>query len=696
MKDPSAVLEERYCAAALDFAAVLALFERLCESPLGRMRLRLLSPRTSEGVEAAFARIEELRSLEQAGRAIALRGLPDPLLGLANARGFGRALVGEELSDLLRFLSAAEALRSRLHAEKRTAPRCAELLESAPVLKPLRERIEAVVDARGAVRDEASPRLRTLREARDRLAGQVESQLLAMVRNSALRGFLSDGQIHRRFDRAVLAVKTRSAGRVPGIVHDRSHTEQTVFVEPQGVVELGNQLAEARQLERREEALILTELTRELLGEEGSIHEAAMAIGELELAGVSLAFCHRYQARAPKLPQDPMAAEGLLLRGARHPLLCEQALEGRIESVVGLDLRLGEDFAMLVVTGPNTGGKTLALKTVGLAALLTRLGLPFPCDEGSTVPLYGRIFCDIGDEQEVSQNLSTFASHLVRIRAALADAGEGSLVLLDELGGGTDPDEGAALGEAVLEFLHERRVPTIATTHLSRLKEFAFRHSGVENASVAFETQSLRPLYRLVVGTPGESCALAIAGRLGLPEEVVERARARLMRHSAHMQQLLEDLARSREHAERARSQADERLADLAAAERELEQRVAAISLKEERLEGEAQRELEARLREARDVLERAKARLEQLQGEPARVLRAELDLCERLLSGAALSERRRAFLHGLAKGTFVHVPRLGRRLPLTRIDRARREVCVRLGGADVRVSFDELETPSP
>jgi DNA mismatch repair protein MutS2 len=470
-------------------------------------------------------------------------------------------------------------------------------------------------------------------------------------------------------------------------VHGRSQSGETLFVEPEAAVELANRLVELRADESAELARILVEATRAVLAREGELRAAAAALAELELALVSAAFCRRYAARVPKI--DP--GRTLVLKAARHPLLVEQALEGALGEVVPIDVRLGGEFDLLVITGPNTGGKTLALKAVGVAAWSVRMGWPVCCGEGSAIPLYDGLVVDIGDEQELSQSLSTFASHIVRLRAGLERATPRTLLLLDELGGGTDPDEGAALGDALLGYLLARGVPTLVTTHLGRLKEFCFRHARAENASMAFDARTLRPLYRLLIGTPGESQALAIAERLGLPEELLGAARERLERRDRELHELIAEVRGTREHAEELRARAEEQLVLLARSREQLSAESDALAARGELLAREAQRALEERVAEARRILAGARGLLAQLPGRAARELAEALDRADGALGGAALTERRRAFLDGLKKGSLVFVPRLRQRCVVARIDRAERVLTVHFGKAKLALAFDDV-----
>jgi DNA mismatch repair protein MutS2 len=575
---------------------------------------------------------------------------------LQAARKFSRPLDKEEFCALVGFLEACARLLPWLQGLRQTAPALFELSAGFPDLGGLQQELSSQLDEKGEVRPEASPKLARLAKDQRELTEQLDGSLRRLLGNAAVRANLSDTSVHLRGGRRVLAVKAKSSGRVPGLLVDRSSSGETAFIEPRECTIPAQKLAAVEIDLRREEQRILLELTRSLFGHEPRLLAAAGRLAELELALVSALFCREYSARVPTVARSRDGARAtLVLRGARHPLLVEQVRRGELESVVPIDVRLGADFDLLVITGPNTGGKTLALKTVGIAALLARLGLPFPCDESSRIPLYEGICADIGDEQEIRQSLSTFSSHLARIRAGMARATPHTLLLLDELGGGTDPDEGAALSDAILEHLLERGVPSIATTHLSKLKEFAFRNARAENASVAFDPQSLRPLYRLLIGTPGESCALLIAKRLGLDPKLCQRAAERLVRRDREVAELMEKMRGAREQAERTRSDAEDRLREVEAQNRSLSAERGAVARKSELLESEAQLGLEERVREARRALSRAIALLPQLSAVQGAAMREVLEQVESELSGASLTERRKQFLDALEKNRYVY-----------------------------------------
>ena len=683
-----------FAAGVLDWLLVRTILERFAPGSLSRRALRELIPREVSDARMALRRAGEMMERRRKGGGVPLGGCEDPVPLLDRASEFGRALDGDELCAILRFLRGSSGALRFMREHASSMPAIASLAEGAADLSALENRLETSFDEKGQLVDEASELLAKLRREVHKLSRQVDDAVRSIGNRRGLRNILADGhvgQVHRRAGRPVLAVKARSRGQLPGLVHDRSQSGETLFIEPREVVEQGNRLAESRADEKREENRIFLELTRDVFDREELIRDLASRIAEFELAWLASEWGAQAQVHPARQPGDVDAGEGLVLREFRHPVLVESLEAERLDEVVPLDLRLGGEFDLLIVTGPNTGGKTLALKSAGLAVLLTRLGLPVPAAEGTTVPLFDGIVADIGDEQEVAQNLSTFSSHLVRIRDGLERASANTLVLLDELGGGTDPDEGSALGDAILEILLERGVPTICSTHLGKLKEFAFRHGRAENASVEFDLETLAPRYRLLVGTPGESRALYIARRLGLSEDVVSRAEERVVRRSGEVRELLEDVRRSREQAEVLRAEAEARVEAIAEDERAFEAKRDQLESREGRVEAEAQRGLEERLEAAMAQLDAATALLPQLPTAPREALKTILEEFEGTLRGATLGEKRAEFLKGLKKGQLVYVPRFKRRCAVTRIWKDRAELTVRMGKTDIQLSFDQV-----
>jgi DNA mismatch repair protein MutS2 len=444
--------------------------------------------------------------------------------------------------------------------------------------------ITQAIDPRGEVRDSASERLASIRRSIDQTKNQSRGVFDRLLRKSSLRNMLQYAGTTLHNDRMVLPLKTEYRGRIPGIVHRSSDSGATLFIEPAESVELNNTIIKLRQAESVEITRILSELCRKVHAEQGGILETLQAVSVLDLLVAKCRYAKNRRCVCPEIDD----AGVLDLHDARHPVLIEvfdrEAMDGHPpKAVVPIDVRLGDDFDVLAITGPNTGGKTVALKTVGLLALMTQAGIPIPVGEGSKMPVYRQVFVDIGDEQSLQQSLSTFSSHLSNQLRILEASGEGTLVLIDELGAGTDPDEGAAIGQAIIAELLHKKARAIVTTHLSALKAVAFTTDRVDNASVEFDVASLRPTYRLQLGEPGNSNALIIAQRLGMAPRLIQLAKSRLDERHQHLTRAIAGTLESRRDAERARKDARE----AALESRKLQEELA-------RRDGELQRERDA------------------------------------------------------------------------------------------------------
>ena len=401
-------------------------------------------------------------------------------------------------------------------------------------LPKLEKELERCLDEYGEVKNKASNRLASLRREMDGIGNRIRERMEGIVRGNKFKDMLQDNLITRRGNRYVVPVKHEYRNIFGGIIHDQSASGMTVFMEPLAIVKLNNRLRELKQEEEKEVYRILQELTA-LLGKEQHIVEDNMAItAQLDVVFARAEYSRKINGIAPTLNQQGMVR---IVQG-RHPLLKQ--------GVVPLDLSVGEDFSTLVITGPNTGGKTVALKTIGLFVLMVETGFHLPAAPGTDIALFRQVFADIGDEQSIEQNLSTFSSHISRIKEFLEKADQDSLVLMDELGAGTDPREGAALGIAILDELRARKVTTVATTHYSELKGYAYTSKGVENASVEFDLETLRPTYRLLMGIPGGSNAFEIAYRLGIPVEIIEAGRGLISSKEIEIEEIITGLNEQR------------------------------------------------------------------------------------------------------------------------------------------------------
>ncbi|MGH7353433.1 MAG: endonuclease MutS2 [Candidatus Rokuibacteriota bacterium] len=612
-----------------EWDAVRALLATESRTSMGRERALTADPFLSlSHVEGAIASTTEARrALAQAGPP-PLDTVPDVRPALERCETDGAVLEGAELALLIPLLDAGPRLAAWGRGVAPVAPGLAGDTVRIPRLADLRDTLRHALEDDGSVTDRASAPLarlrREIRERRRKLVADCEQ----MLGQEGERVF-ADRFVTMRHGRYVLPVRAEARQRAPGIVHDRSQSGQTIFVEPQALVEANNALVQALRAEEQEIARILAALTDAVRARLAEITALVDAIGELDWIFARAHFAERAEATAPAV-----AADGRVeVRAARHPLLQAQAWKDPARGVVPIDLELGPDRPLLLLTGPNAGGKTIALKTLALLVLMAQSGCHVPAAEGARLPVFERMWAIVGDDQSVAENLSTFSAFVKQIREVLDEADGRSLVLLDELGAGTDPDEGAALAQAILEALEARGALVVATTHLEPLRVFAATHPRARNASVEFDTATLAPTFRLRYDTPGQSYALTIAGRLGLSPGLIARAQAHRSAERARMSDLIARLDRA------TRDEAERTLA--------LERRESEVSA---RLG--AAREAEATAgRRAREIVERAKAEAQALLVEIRRAVSAEWDRLKRSdRTRSALRESQRVLHEAAAR----------------------------------------------
>lgn len=609
----------------LDFPAVLEQVAQYASFSLGKQFVVSLSPAAdAEGAKFRLRLTSEARLALASGLDLSLGGVHD-ILPLVRRAESGGSLDAKELLDIRDTLLAVAKIRSALSANG-AFDRFQCLVSLTAGLDPLPAlvaEIERCVGDDGQILDQASPSLArirsSLRDAHERLIGRLQAILAAPTYQAALR----DRIITQREGRYVVPVKVEAKSQIPGLVHDQSASGATLFVEPLEVVELTNQWKGLQQREQKEIARVLAKLSRFVGQFADQLARDVQILGELDRTLAMARYADAHDATEPTLA-DPADETPLDLRRARHPLIPR-------DRVVPIDVWL-RGFRMLVITGPNTGGKTVALKTVGLMTAMAMCGLHLPAQAGSRVPAVDAVFADIGDEQGVLQNLSTFSSHVLNVARIVDGCTERSLVLLDEIGAGTDPEEGSAIGRAVLGHLLEKGPLVLATSHHRDVKAFAYMTDGVENASVEFDVASLAPTYRLRIGFAGSSHALTIARRLGLPEEIVTQAEALLSPGASTFEGLLKNLEREMRSLEetRARLEAEEKQARML--RHELEARL---------------RGLDEEVAKARhQALEVLGAEVEQLRERLRRLLKAaEAREASKKWYGAALGE-----VHALAQ----------------------------------------------
>lgn len=705
--------------AMLEYPKILARLAEFCAfSASAELALALQPVADVEEARARLAATTEARKL------LALHdvsvGAAHDVRAQVDLAARGGVLEAKELLEVQATLVAMRDLRRFFEKHEASFPHLAEIALRLPAAAGLVEAISRAIAPNGEVLDEASPKLtgirREARLAHERLLARLQRYLTDPETASKLQ----DTVITQRDGRYVIPLRAECKGQIKAIVHDQSSTGATLFVEPLAVVELNNAYRELQLAERDEIRRILAELSAQVGALAGEIIPGVAALAELDLTFAKAKYADSLDASEPILvefgrrtvdggrktvagkrrveeqgPQqlgDGPRATGesatVYLLRARHPLLDSKA-------VVPITIDLPPGAFALVITGPNTGGKTVTLKTVGLLALMAQSGLHIPAESGSSLPCFRAIFADIGDEQSIEQSLSTFSAHMTNIIRILKQADERSLVILDELGAGTDPQEGSALARAILSHLLERRVTTFVATHYPELKAFAHTTPGVVNASLEFDIQTLRPTYQLVIGLPGRSNALAIAERLGLPRAIVEAARAEVSPESLRADRLIADIARQRKQAIKERAKAEKLRAEARRLERELAERLEKIEeerqkvLAQARAEGELELEvLKAHLAVIRDALKKARQPLAQVKEVEKQVEEIE----------DALQEQKRAAVRSSAAqswpaivvGESVVVKKLGIGGTVMALDGD--EVEIQAGAVRVRARQDEVE----
>lgn len=604
------MIEDRYLT-TLEYPKIIAQLAEHTSFSAGREAALALRPSPEADTVAQYLReTTEAKALLASRPEISLGGAHD-VRPLARRAQLAAMLQPVDFLAIRGTLVSARTLRNLLGRLENQYPLLADQALALDPLPTLIDEISRCLDDEGRVLDSASPELARIRResslARDRLVERLH-RLVASGENAR---FLQEPIVTERNGRYVVPVRIEFKGRIPGIIHDQSSSGATLFVEPLETVELNNRWRQLQLAEQHEIERILIDLTRLVGQDSDSIATNVEVLARLDLALAKGRYS--FALHAAPAEQRPchwpvaensaaieLSAQPLHLVRARHPLL-------PADTAVPIDAYLGGSFTALLVTGPNTGGKTVALKTVGLLACMNQAGLHIPAADGSALPVFDGIYADIGDEQSIEQSLSTFSSHLSHIVDILGRADDRSLVLLDELGAGTDPVEGAALAQALLLTLLERRALAMCSTHYSQLKIFAFNTPGVQNAAVEFDVETLSPTYRLVIGLPGRSNAFAIARRLGLEERIIERAEGMIAQKDVQADALLTKVRTAGEAAERARIEGEERLQEIRAVERDLRAKLGSIE--------EARRQvLEQARSEARREVERVQAELRRVR----------------------------------------------------------------------------------
>ncbi len=578
--------------AKLEFDKIISLLEEEAGSFRGRQLCHRLKPMTNlekintfqEQTAAAFTRIVRKGRISFGDAA--------PVEESMKRLEIGGALSISELLRICRLLANTARVKSygRHDTQEDSADCLDAYFDQLEPLTPLTSEIERCIISEDEISDDASSTLKHIRRSIGSINDKVHSTLSGLV-NGSLRTYLQDPIITMRGDRYCIPVKAEYRGQVQGLIHDQSSTGSTLFIEPMAVVKLNNDLKELYAKEQEEIQAILARLSEEAAQYIEEIRADYRALTDLDFIFARGALALSMRGSRPVFNEEGR----IRIREGRHPLLDQK-------SVVPITVSLGEDFTLLIITGPNTGGKTVSLKTVGLFTLMGQAGLHIPAGDRSELAVFHQVYADIGDEQSIEQSLSTFSSHMTNIVSFLKKVDDRSLVLFDELGAGTDPTEGAALAIAILSHLHKRNIRTMATTHYSELKVYALSTPGVENACCEFDVESLRPTYRLLIGIPGKSNAFAISSKLGLPDYIIDDAKQRLSEQDVSFEDLLSDLETSRRTIEKEREEIAAYRREAESLKEQATQRQAKLDEQRDRIIREANEKANAILREAKEV----------------------------------------------------------------------------------------------
>lgn len=681
----------------LEFDKIRSQLVEHTSSSLGREKAVALLPSVD------FDEVSRLQEeTDEAAKVLRLKGNV-PLGGIHDIRPHvKRSQIGGTLSplELVQVASTVHASRQMKRfvedlQEVTEVPILLSYTEGIIVLANLEESIRNAIDEGGEVLDGASEALRSLRQQMRTRESRVREKLESMIRSSSASKMLSDAIITIRNDRFVIPVKQEYRSHYGGIIHDQSSSGQTLFIEPQSVVQLNNELQNIRVKEQQEIERILSELSALTAEHHDELLEIVVIMAELDFMFAKARYGSKIKGSKPIVNDEGR----INLFQARHPLIS-------IDEVVPNSITLGSDYTTIVITGPNTGGKTVTLKTVGLCTLMAQAGLQIPALDGSEIAVFGSVYADIGDEQSIEQSLSTFSSHMVNIVEILNKVDYNSLVLFDELGAGTDPQEGAALAISILDEVYKCGARVIATTHYPELKAYGYNREGVINASVEFDVETLSPTYKLLIGVPGRSNAFEISKRLGLKDSVIETARSYISADSNEVENMIASLESSRKQAEKDRDEAHQLLKDAENLHRDMQKQMAEYYQKKEELADKAKVKAASIVEKAKDEAEEVIRELRKLRLEKgAEIKEHELIDAKRRLSEATpeLSQvknagKAKSARHEFKPGDEVNVLTFGQKGHL--VDRVNdKEWQVQIGILKMKVKESDMEyinTPKP
>jgi DNA mismatch repair protein MutS2 len=602
-------------------------------------------------------------------------------------------LAGQELLNLATTLAGVRRLR-RVIDSKENLPVLTELVADIRTYPELEQEIHHCIDEDGKVTDRASPKLGEIRQQLKEIRGRIYQKLQNILQRQA--GAVQEAVITQRGDRFVIPVKTPQKDQIPGIIHDSSSSGATIYVEPQAIVELGNKLRQCRRQEQTEEEIILRRLTEKVAEVQEDLAHLLVVATCLDLATARLRYSLWLGGNPPKFV-DFSQNEPIILRQLRHPLLVWQQKQEQELEVVPITVQIDPKIRVVAITGPNTGGKTVTLKTLGLAALMAKVGLYIPAKAPIEIPWFEQILADIGDEQSLEQSLSTFSGHIRRITRIIealnsSSLFSNSLVLLDEVGAGTDPVEGSALAIALLNYLADHALLTMATTHYGELKALKYQDERFENASVEFNDQTLSPTYRLLWGIPGRSNALTIAQRLGLPSEIVETAKTRMGGFSEDINQVIAGLEFQRREQESKAKKAQQLLQQTEQFYNEVSEKASSLHSRERDLRQYQEQEIQKAITEARVEIAQV---IRELQREKPTAQQAQhaTEILKRIQERELAKNPIKAIAYQPQIGEKIKIPSLGQTAEVLNFSESAGEVTVKFGLMKMTVAVTEIES---
>ncbi|MGB5822527.1 MAG: endonuclease MutS2 [Proteocatella sp.] len=678
----------------LEYETIINLLEDCASTELGKNRVHQISvSRDPQEIKMSLQETSEAQSIILKKGSLPIYSLSDvgrslKLAEIGSSIDIGNILKIGGILKTARFVSSKISGIGELEIIK-------ELADGLYSDQLLEERIYDSIISEEEISDNASPELKKIRRTIRSSKEQIRTKINAMVSSESSSKYLQDAIVTMRQDRFVVPVKTENRSNVPGIVHDTSSSGATLFIEPMAIVEMNNNIRILMNKEHEEIEKIIMELSNQIGLVASEIAENTKRLTRLDFIMAKGKLSVKMKATEPAI-NDLLAIK---LRNARHPLIDPKA-------VVPLNIEIGHEYKTLIITGPNTGGKTVALKTVGLMSLMFQSGLHIPCDYGSSMCIFKNIFADIGDEQSIEQSLSTFSSHMTHIVKILAEMDDRDLILLDELGSGTDPIEGSALAISILEDIRQKNIITMATTHYSELKNYALERDGVENASVEFNIETLSPTYRLIIGIPGKSNAFDISKKLGLSQEIIDAARSRLSEDEIKMEDLLNKIEKDRKAIEKEKEYAISASMEIRKKEDEIKQKEMKTKSDREKILLESKKKASQLLKEAKEESDSIIKELNTIGAEVEKYnVNKEIEkVRSKIKTGLekfgytedllGLDDFEGKALSNVTLGQKVFVQSFGQEGNIVSIDESKREAVVQVGIMKINMPFEALQKP--